>query len=247
MEYQLDAFQWGLALSAAFILGLSKAGLKGISVLLVTIMVYAFGGKASTGVLLPMLIMGDIFAVWYYNRYAQWSYLFKLLPWMLVGVLIGVWTGKDVPEALFKQVIAVIILGSVVLMLWWERRKDRNIPTQWWFAGPMGLAAGFTTMIGNLAGPISNIYFLAIRLPKDQFIGTAAWLFFIVNLFKLPFHIFVWKTVSYETLVLNLKLMPGIAVGLLLGIQVVKLIKDQQYRYLILFLTALAAAMIFFR
>ncbi|MEO1514975.1 MAG: sulfite exporter TauE/SafE family protein [Bacteroidota bacterium] len=247
MEYVLSPYQWGLALFAGFILGLSKAGIKGISVLLVTIMALAFGGRASTGILVPMLIAGDIFAVWYYNRHAQWSYLYRLLPWVLLGVLMAVWIGKDIPEAFFKQLMAFILLGSVALMLWWERQKDRKIPTQTWFAAAMGWGAGFTTMIGNLAGPIANIYFLATRLPKDQFIGTAAWLFFIVNIFKLPFHIFVWKTITYDSLVLNLKLLPGIALGLWVGIHLVKAIKDQQYRYLILFLTAVGAIAIFFR
>ena len=102
-------------------------------------------------------------------------------------------------------------------------------------------------MIGNLAGAFSNIFFLAMRLPKDQFIGTAAWLFFIINLFKLPFHIFVWKTVTIETFAVNLRLLPGICLGFLVGIQLVKYIKDQQYRKLILLLTAFGAVMIFFR
>jgi uncharacterized membrane protein YfcA len=121
------------------------------------------------------------------------------------------------------------------------------VPHQWWFAGGMGLAAGFTTMIGNLAGAFSNIFFLAMRLPKNQFIGTAAWLFFIINLFKLPFHIWVWETVSLETLSLNLRLIPGIFLGLWVGVHVVKIIKNHHYRKLILILTAIGALMIFFR
>ena len=244
---QLTWFQWTLALLAAVVIGISKAGIKGIAIIVVTLLAIVFGGKASTGILLPMLIVGDIFAVIYYHRHTQWKYLKLLLPSMIVGVLMGVWAGKDLPETVFKQGMAVIILLTVVMMFWWDRRKVEKVPDNWWFSSIMGLAAGFTTMIGNLAGAFSNLYFLAMRLPKDQFIGTAAWLFFIINLFKLPFHIYVWETVTWETLAINLRLVPGIFAGLFLGILFVKSIRDQHYRQLVLVLTAVGALLILFR
>ncbi len=238
---------WLLALTAAALIGVSKAGIKGLSVLFVTMMAFAFGGKASTGIVLPLLIAGDVFAVIYYNRHARWKYIVRLMPWMVAGVLVGVWVGKDVPEALFKKGMAFIILGSVVMMYWWDRKKVKRVPTQWWFAGAMGFLAGFTTMVGNLAGAVTNIFFLAMRLPKDEFIGTAAWLFFIINIFKLPFHIFVWGTISMDTFPVNIRLLPGVVVGIVLGIWMVKFIRDQQYRRLILLLTGIGAVLMFFR
>ena len=114
------------------------------------------------------------------------------------------------------------------------------------FTSPASLA-GFTTMIGNLAGPVSNIYFLAMRLPKNEFIGTAAWLFFIINVFKLPFHIFVWETVSMETLVLNSVMIPAMVIGFLIGVRIVKMISNINYRRFILFVTALGGLILLFR
>ena len=111
----------------------------------------------------------------------------------------------------------------------------------------MGFLAGFTTMIGNLAGPISNIYFLAIRFPKNEFIGTGAWLFFIINVFKLPFHFFIWKTVTKETLVLNTVLVPVIVCGFFFGAYIVKLISNVNYRRFILIMTAIGAVILLFR
>ena len=245
--YSLTYLEWLLAILAGIFLGFAKSGIKGISIIVVTLLALSFGGKASTGILLPMLTVGDVFAVWYYRRHAQWKYLYQLLPWMMGGVLLGVWMGKDLPEALFKQGMAVIILGSVLMMFWWERKKEKKVPDHWWFAGIMGSAAGFTTMIGNLAGAFSNIFFLAMRLPKNEFIGTAAWLFFIINLFKLPFHIFVWETVTWQSLSLNFRLFPAVVIGLLLGVKLVALIKDQTYRHMILVLTALGALAIMFK
>lgn len=238
---------WILAFLAAVILGISKSGIKGIAIIIVTLMAIAFGAKESTGLIVPLLIVGDIFAVIYYNRHAQWKYIIRFLPWMLFGVLIGVLIGKDLNEETFKFGMAFIILGSVIMMYWWDRRKSKHVPTHWAFAGSIGILAGITTMIGNLAGAFSNIFFLAMRLPKNEFIGTAAWLFFIVNVFKLPFHIFVWHTITPETLLINLKLVPGILIGLFLGVRLVKIIKDEFYRKMILILTAIGALLILIR
>jgi uncharacterized membrane protein YfcA len=236
-----------MALTAALVIGISKAGIKGIAIINVTLMALAFGAKESTGVVVPLLIAGDIFAVVYYNRHARWSYIIRFLPWMLLGILIGVLIGNDLPEKTFKIAMATIILASVGMMYWWDRRKSKAVPTHWLFAGFIGVIAGVTTMIGNLAGAFSNIYFLAMRLPKNEFIGTAAWLFLIINVFKLPFHIWSWGTITPETLLIDLKLLPGVFLGIFLGIKMVKIIKEDFYRRLILILTAAGALLILFR
>ena len=210
-------------------------------------MALAFGAKESTGLVVPLLVVADIFAVIYYNRHAQWSYIIRFLPWMLLGILIGVLIGNDLDEKTFKIGMAIIILISVFMMYWWDRRKSKAVPTHWAFAGTIGIIAGITTMIGNLAGAFSNIFFLAMRLPKNEFIGTAAWLFLIINIFKLPFHIWSWETITRETLLLNLKLFPGILIGFFIGIWLVKIIKEEFYRKMILILTALGAILILFR
>ena len=246
-SYNLTALQWVAIGFAVFLLGLSKAGIKGIGIIIAVILAFVFGEKASTGVLLPMLIIADIFAVIYYNRHAQWKYIFKLLPWMIFGVLIGVWVGNDISEVLFKRIMAVIIIGSVLIMFYSEHRNSNNIPKNKLFAGITGFLAGFTTMIGNLAGPISNIYFLAMRFPKNEFIGTAAWLFFIINIFKLPFHFFVWETVTVESLILNSVLIPAVILGFFVGVSIVKLISNLNYRRFVLILTAIGGVVLLFR
>lgn len=235
---------WVLAFTAAIVIGLSKAGIKGIAVVNVTLMALAFSAKESTGIVVPLLVVGDIFAVIYYNRHTQWKYIFQFLPWIVVGVLIGLKIGNDLDEKTFKIGMAIIILVSVGMMYWWDRRKSKSVPTHWLFAGTVGVITGITTMIGNLGGAFSNIYFLAMRIPKNEFIGTAAWLFLIVNILKLPLHIFVWGTITTETLLLDLKLIPGIFLGIILGIRVVKIIKEDFYRKMIFVLTAFGAVMI---
>ncbi len=162
---------WALIILAAFIIGLSKAGLKGIDMLNVTIMAIVFGGKASTGVVLPLLCAADIMAVTYYHRHAQWPHFWKLMPWMVLGILVGVYIGKDLNEAVFRKIMSIIIILTVIIMVVLELRKSIVIPSNKFFIAGTGLASGFTTMLGNLAGAFSNIYFLAMRLPKNDFIG----------------------------------------------------------------------------
>ena len=228
-------------------MGISKSGIKGLAVLIVMGLALVYGAKESTGILMPLLICGDILAVIYYKRHVKWVYLIKLLPWMVAGVLVGVVLGKDLQEDLFKSGMAVIILISVAMMYYWERKKDRKVPTHWSFAALMGMMAGFTTMVGNLAGAFSNIYFLAIKLPKNEFIGTAAWLFFIINLFKVPFHIWSWGTINLVSFQISLSLIPAVIMGFMLGVSIVKKIKNDKYRQLILLLTGLGGLAIFFQ
>ncbi len=236
-----------MAATAAFLMGISKAGLKGLSIFNVTLMALAFGAKESTGLIIPLLLVGDVFAVVYYNRHTQWHHIFKFLPWMLAGILIGVFLGKDLPAKEFKVGMVVVILFSLGMLIWWDKRKSQSVPTHRLFAGSIGIMAGICTMIGNLAGAFTNIFFLAMRLPKNEFVGTAAWLFFITNLFKLPFHLFVWKTISQETLLINLKLLPAILAGLFLGVVLVKKINDRNYKRFILIVTAIGAMAILFK
>ena len=237
-----------IALGCALLLGVAKSGIKGLAVLIVTGLALVYGARESTGILMPLLICGDILAVLYYKRHVKWIYLIKLLPWMVVGVITGVFFGKDLPEDLFKSGMAVIILLSVLMMYYWEQKnKKKKVPTHWSFGALIGVMAGFTTMVGNLAGAFSNIYFLAIKLPKNQFIGTAAWLFFFINLFKIPFHIWSWGTINWSSLQVSLSLIPGVILGFGLGVYLVKKIKNDKYRQLILLMTGLGGLAIFFQ
>ena len=236
-----------LIFMAAFIIGLAKAGLKGIDMLNVTIMAIVFGGKASTGIVLPLLCVADIGAVLYYHRHAQWKHFWKIIPWMAIGILIGVYTGKDIDENVFRKIMAVIIIVTVIIMLAMEARKSFTVPANFFFVSATGLAAGFTTMLGNLAGAFANIYFLALRMPKNGFIGTAAWVFLVINLFKLPFQVFVWRNINAASLKVDLLLLPALVLGFWAGIKIVYRIKDDNYRKIVIVLTLIGAAAIFLK
>tara|TARA_A100001015_G_scaffold264897_1_gene312825 strand:- start:523 stop:1263 length:741 start_codon:yes stop_codon:yes gene_type:complete len=243
---ELSLINYIIAAICAFLLGISKSGIKGIASLIVTGLALVYGAKNSTGIMMPLLLVGDVFAITYYKRHVQKEYIIKLLPWMVLGVLLGVIGGNYISESIFKNGMALIILFSVGLMYYWENKKDKTVPSHWSFASSMGLLAGFTTMIGNLAGAFSNIYFLAMRIPKNNFIGTAAWLFFFINSFKVPFHIWSWKTINSESILISLKLIPFVIMGLIAGVFLVKKIEDEIYRKLILLFTAIGGVAILF-
>jgi len=239
--------EWLLILLASFIIGLGKAGLKGVDMLSVTLMAFIFGSKSSTGIVLPLLCIADIAAVSYYNRHAQWKHFWKLTPWMVIGILMGVYLGKDMNEAVFRKIMAIIILVTIFIVVLMEFRKSKQVPQHPLFAITTGLAAGFTTMLGNLAGAFSNLYFLAMRMQKNDFIGTAAWIFLFMNLFKLPFQIFYWGNINMQSLKVDAVLLPLMALGFWTGIGIVGRINDEQFRKLVMLLTLIGSMLMLFR
>ncbi len=245
-SFALSPTQWTLLAFCGMLIGMSKVGVPGVSMIVVPILAYIFGGKSSTGVLLPILIMADVFGVSYYRRHAQWKYLIRILPWAFAGVLLALWVGTIVNDEQFKNLIAALVFLCIGLMLWKDRNKSEQFfPDIWWFAPIMGLLGGFATMIGNVAGPIFAIYLLAMHLPKNNFIGTGAWFFLLINLFKFPLHIFIWKTITPSSLLLDLTTLPAIALGAFLGIKLVKAIPEQTYRLAVIVITALSAFLLF--
>lgn len=245
--YSFFGLHFLLAALGAFLLGIAKSGVKGIAVFIVILFVFAFGAKASTGVLMPLLIGGDIFAIIYYKKHADWKYIFILIPWMILGVILGTYFGNLLDENTFRLGMAGLILLTTLLLLYWERYPLKQVPSHWSFAGSLGVLAGFTTMIGNLAGAVTNIYFLAMRLPKNVFIGTSAYVFFIINLFKVPFHVYVWETINLGSFLTSLSYFPFLFLGLFVGVKVVARINDKNYRKLILILTAIGSVVLFLR
>ena len=224
---------------------MAKTGLSGAGFMIVPIMAGIFGGKLSVGIVLPLLIFADVFAVNYYHRYANWRYIFLALPWALLGVIIATLFGRMIDDESFKTILAIVIISGVALMLVQDSvLKTNNIPDNWWFAGILGLVGGFTTMIGNAAGPVMSLYLLTMHLPKNKFIGTAAWFFLIINVIKVPFHVFSWHTITIQTLLVDVAGIPAILLGVYLGIKTVKLLPEKIYRYLIIITTVLAALLL---
>lgn len=220
---------------------MAKTGVYGAGMMTVPMLAGAFGGKVSSGIMLPLLIMADVIGVWYYHRHALWSHLKILFPWSAAGVILGTVIGSYMNDGLFRLIMAIVILISVAIMLWMERDRSDSVPTNIWFSASTGIAGGFTSMVGNLAGAVLTLYFLSMRLPKYAFIGTGAWFFMFINWFKAPFHIFVWHTLTWDILLLDLMTLPFILLGAFLGIIIVKHLSEKTYKWFIISMTIIAA------
>ena len=240
----LTIFQWAILAVAALCIGLSKTGVQGLMLLVVPYMAMAFGAKASTGVILPMLCMADIVAVAYYKRIADWKVVAKLLPTAVLGFLLAILVDRLIPTEGFRQLMGWTLALALAVMLWSELYgKENRWLRKWWYSALFGLLGGFTTMIGNAAGPVMSVYLLSMRKEKMEYIGINAWFFLVVNLLKMPLQVFVWENISWSSFSLNLLMLPIIGVGAWLGIRVVKLLPEQAFHRFILVVTILSVAM----
>ncbi|MDR2053493.1 MAG: TSUP family transporter [Treponema sp.] len=130
--------------------------------------------------------------------------------------------------------IGICILLGLAVMFWNDLRgKDAHLPNSWWFSAIFGIAGGFSTMIGNAAGPVMSVFLLSIRLPKENFVGTAAWFFIILDYLKIPLQVLVWHNIHVRGLLFGVSMIPFILVGLFLGVLLVKFISEKYYRILV--------------
>jgi uncharacterized membrane protein YfcA len=240
-------YDWILLFVCALLIGMSKTGIQGITLLAIPFMAIRFGAKASTGLILPMLCFADLIAVVYYRRAAEWQYIFKLLPAAIVGFFLAIAVDRLIPAEEFRRLMAVCIFVSVGVMLWTEKIDgESRMFTAWWYAPLFGLMGGFTTMIGNVAGPVMSVYLLSMRLPKYTFVGTGAWFFLAVNYLKLPLQIFVWDNITITSITLNAISIPFMILGALIGIYLVKKVSEKSYRTFVIIVTLISTVMLLF-
>lgn len=240
-SFHFTILEFALFLAVGLLTGMSKTGVHGAGMLSVPLLASIFGGQLSSGIMLPMLVMADVLGVWYHHRHASWEHLRLLFPWAAAGVIFGTIVGKYIDDTVFRIAMAVIIVGSVIVMMWLERGHKEEVPRSKIFGIGSGVLGGFTSMVGNLAGTVMAVYFLSMRLPKNSFIGTTAWFFLVTNWFKVPFHVFSWHTIDLNTFLLDLVTVPLIIAGAFLGIFIVKMLSEKVYRWFIIVMTLVAA------
>jgi len=237
---ELDTPHLILALAATSLIGFSKTGIPGLGMLFVPVMASLFGAKPSVGLVTPMLITGDVFAVAYYHRHALWKHLWGLFPFVLAGMIPAFFFLKHVDSETLGPVLGALVLALLSLELLRARFGWKDAPHTWWFAAIMGFLAGFTTFVGNVAGPIMSLYLLSRGLPKEQFMGTGAWYYMIVNCIKIPFYLWLGITTT-GSLSFNLMAVPVIVAGALLGYRILPHVPQRVFNRLVIVLSAIAA------
>ena len=221
----MKAFQLAILALSALLVGVNKSGIPGLGMLPVILLAVAFESNPgfATGVMLLMICAGDIFAVSYYRKNADWKIVLRLLPYTMLGLALGFATLRFLnrPEHLRIMIGWIILLLAAVHLIRIAFFKHAAVPSHWAFSAAVGLTAGFTTQVANAAGPVMALYLLSMKLPKDRYVGTCAWFFMIMNWTKLPIFCFEGR-VLLSVLRAALPVLPLILLGAVLGVLFVK-------------------------
>ena len=235
--------QWAMLVAAAIMIGINKTAIPGIGILPVVALAAAFEARLSTGLQLGMLAVTDIMAVLYFRRHADWKILLRLLPWALVGLAVGAGILRLIPPEDTRT--TRILIGALVLFLLvlGEVKKHLHpeaIPAGGPFAAFFGILMGTTTQLANAAGPVSAIYFLSMKLPKEKYMGTTAWCFLILNWIKVPVFALEGR-ITAQSLLLDLCMLPVLVLGAALGILIFKKMNQKVFELVVKLLAAAAS------
>ncbi len=265
--FPLTALQWGTLLGSAALVGVTKTGLPGLGPVVAPMMAAAFPVRASVAIVLPLLIAADLVAIVHFRRHVVRSYLIRLVPAALGGIVLGTALLRVVDDAQLRLLIALIVVATVVAGAAAAWRPAGGSPGAAGRADPaagggpasgagaprseprgartgiaiaLGILAGATSMVSNASGPILTAYLLAMRLPKHEFMGTGAWYYFILNLLKVPFHVAI-GTMTGATLALNAVAAPVVLAGAAAGVLIVRRLPERVFRAAAMGLAVLAA------
>jgi uncharacterized membrane protein YfcA len=242
-----DPLLWVFAALGAFMVGVSKAGITGLSILSIALFNHVFpSSKQASGLVLPLLIFGDFVAVFSYRKHTQWHYLWRLFPWTAAGVVLGYFTLGRISDHSARIMIGWIIVSLAALSFW--RRyasapNDEAATFHWSVGAAIGVTAGFITLVANAAGPLMAIYLVAMRLPKMEYVGTAAVFFMLLNLFKVPFMVDL-GLITVQSFSFNLALAPAVLLGALAGRWLLKRVNQNLFEQLVLLLSAIGGILL---
>ena len=223
-----------LGLLAAFCIGLSKAGFSGISLVSVALLAELYGPRESVGLALPLLITADVIAYPAFAAHGSWRPVWRLIVPALVGLLLGWWVLGWISDEMARRVIGICVLAMVVVQL--ARRLngqafDRVIESNW-LGHYVGIAGGLATMLANAAGPVIQLYLAAKKIPKMELIGIGARFFLLINLIKVPLNARL-ALINGESLMENLRLMPGVLIGVFGGRWLIRHVPQTAFEWMI--------------
>jgi uncharacterized protein len=242
-----DPLLWFFAALGAFMVGVSKAGITGLSILSIALFNHVFpSSKQASGLVLPLLIFGDFVAVFSYRKHTQWHYLWRLFPWTAAGVVLGYFTLGRISDHTARILVGWIII-SLAILSYWRRfasaSPQKAVSLHWSVGAAIGMTAGFITLIANAAGPLMAVYLVAMRLPKMEYVGTAAVFFMLLNLFKVPFMVDL-GLITTQSFSFNLMLAPAVLLGALAGRWLVKHVNQNLFEQMVLLLSAIGGILL---
>ena len=233
----------------ALMIGVSKAGIPGLSILSIALFNHVFASaKQASGLILPLLIFGDFVAVFSYRKHTHWRYLWRLFPWTAAGVVLGYFTLGRISDQAARILVGWIIVALAALSFWRRYASaahgdEKSLSFHWSVGAAIGVTAGFITLVANAAGPLMAIYLIAMRLPKMEYVGTAAVFFMLLNLFKVPFMVDL-GLITTQSFGFNLALAPAVLLGALAGRWLVQHINQNLFELSVLLLSAIGGILL---
>lgn len=226
--------------------GFSKTAMPVAGVLAGPLLVATLGATAASGLMVPLLIFGDLFALAYYRQHADWVLIRKLVPGVLLGFVITGILFRFLSTTTLDRIIGILILASVGLELWrrWQERhqQDHELKPMTSRVGIVffGSLAGMTTMAANAGGTAMTLYLVKMRVSMLAFMGTSAWFFFVLNLLKVPI-VGGLGFITRETLIADLWLAIFIVIGALVGVFVFRRMNEKVFTTVALTISSIAA------
>ncbi|MCX7848286.1 MAG: sulfite exporter TauE/SafE family protein [bacterium] len=212
MIHELTEGQWVALGVAGLLIGAAKAGVVGGTILVIPLLASVFPAKSSTGILLPLLCVGDVVGIVAYRRHGRWDIIRRVFPPAAVGVIVGYLLMGRITDGQLRRLIGCIVLGLLVLQYRMSHSNLDGVRRHPMLAVLVGLLVGFTTMTANASGPIMTLYLLMCGLEKREFVGTMAWCYLCVNIFKIPFSAQL-GLITRDSLVVNGLVVPAIVLG----------------------------------
>lgn len=252
-HWDLTGWEFAALAFAALLVGFSKTAVSGANTVSLALFAAVLPARASTGVLLPILIAGDVLAVLVYRRHAHWPTLWRLFPAVAVGVVVGTLFLSRADDDVVRISIGVILLVMIAVTVWRRRGGEQQddpdaVVTR---AGRLkarsyGVMGGFTTMVANAGGPVMSMYLLSAGFRKLGFLGTSAFFFLIVNVSKVPFSIGL-GLIDGPSLLLDAALVAFVVPGALIGKWAVNRINQRLFEQLVIAATVVGAVQLLVR
>lgn len=204
---------------AALLIGFSKSGIPNTGVLSVVLMVSFLPPQFSLAVLLPLLLLGDINALYYYREYINYKEMTKVLGIVFLGMLLGGVIFFCLKEEMMRKYIAfcLFFISSFKLCSFFFPSIEMLFKRLWRLIAFMG---GMFTVGSHTGGPFIAMGLLCKQHTKESFLALYATTFFIVNLLKIPLFLFS-KSLTLKTLSLSLLVSPLVFLGAFLGYKLV--------------------------
>ena len=171
------------------LVGFSKGGLGGpVPVALCApLLTLIISPQDAVGLILPLLLFADVFALYFYWRQWDRHYLLLMLAPGLIGVVCGLFVLKDLDAVTLKRLIGGLTLAALTFKIAGSRLNSLAYRPQNWHGWAAGWAAGFSSALANVGAPPFTAYLLLQpKMTPRRFVGTTTLFFAIINLAKLP-------------------------------------------------------------